>query len=143
MTVCRELSVSKRVMGRLDPGVDLLEALTEICADQGITVGRVEAIGAVHKARLAFYNQATHEYEFRDCLRPMEIASLTGNVSIRDGKAMVHAHVCLADHESRTMGGHLAPGTIVFACEYLIECFEGAEFVRGEDDFTGLPLWEE
>ena len=38
-------------------------------------------------------------------------------------------------------GGHLAPGTIVFACELIIEAFDGQELNRGMDRETGLPLW--
>jgi hypothetical protein len=35
----------------------------------------------------------------------------------------------------------LAPGTIVFACECVIEKFEGPILERGFDEETGLPLW--
>ncbi len=38
------------------------------------------------------------------------------------------------------VGGHLAPGTTVFAAEYVIQAFDGPEFCRGFDEMTGLPL---
>ena len=40
-------------------------------------------------------------------------------------------------------GGHLAPGTTVFAAEYVIQAFDGPEFCRGFDEVTGLPLWDD
>lgn len=69
--------------------------------------------------------------------------NLTGNVSIRDGSPLVHAHVSLADYSGNAFGGHLAPGTTVFACEYIIQAFTGETLVREQDSETGLPLWRE
>ena len=40
-------------------------------------------------------------------------------------------------------GGHLAQGTIIFACEIIIHAFEGPELTISYDDITGLPLWRE
>ena len=62
-------------------------------------------------------------------------------ISLRDGEPVVHAHITLSDQQTRAFGGHLAPGTIVFACEFIIHIFEGAKMERGFDEQTGLPLW--
>ncbi|NQU39617.1 MAG: DNA-binding protein [Lentisphaerae bacterium] len=129
-------------MGRLPHGADLLEALTQLCVEKAIQLGRVEAIGAVQRARIGFYDQTTHEYTFMTFDQSYEILNLTGNVSLRDGKPMIHAHITLSDHEGRSFGGHLAPGTIVFACEFILQRIEGAALKRGFDEETGLPLWQ-
>ena len=129
-------------IGRLGFGCDLLEGLTGICGERNITLGRMAAIGAVSSARVGFYDQQAREYRYHDLDQPMEIASLTGNVSIKDGQPFVHAHVTLTDDQGRAFGGHLAPGTVVFACEFVIEAFDGPAFDRGFDEQTGLPLWK-
>jgi predicted DNA-binding protein with PD1-like motif len=128
-------------MGRLDHSQDLLQGLTDVCRERGFTAGWLHAIGAVQRARVAFYDQQARTYEFREWNEPLEIVSLTGNVSLRDGGPVIHAHVALADRQGRIVGGHLAPGTIVFACEFTIQAFESERFVRGHDAVTGLPLW--
>ena len=133
---------TRYVMGRLGHGKDLLEELTSVAGREGVTLGRVEALGAVKRARLGFYNQEEREYEFFEIDEPLEIASLIGNVSLKEGEPMVHAHVTLSDREGRARGGHLAPGTIVFACEFVMQALEGPELNRARDDATGLPLWE-
>ena len=104
-------------------------------------MGRVEAIGAVSRARLGFYNQETREYQFFSIEQPLEILKLAGNISIKDGEPMVHAHVVLGDKDGKSFGGHLAPGTTVFACECMIGVFEGTVLERKSDGETGLPLW--
>ncbi len=141
MTLARIVQPTRTLMGRLNRGDDLLEAITKLCVEHGITVGRVEAIGAVEKAGLAYYDQKEREYQNFEVREPLEITKLSGNVSIKDGRPFVHAHVTLSDADGQAIGGHLAPGTVVFACEFVIQEFDGAEFVRGLDESTGLTLW--
>lgn len=128
-------------MGRLSHDTDLLEELNRLCGESNIQCGRVEAIGAVQRACLGYYDQTRREYKYNTIDAPLEILKLSGNVSIKDGKPMVHAHITLADENGRAFGGHLGPGTIIFACECIIEAFNGPAFQRIHDEQTGLPLW--
>ena len=143
MAKYRDVNPVKTIMGKLRHGSDLLEEITSVCSENGMVLGRVQALGAVSKARVGFYNQETREYEFHEIDRALEITNLVGNISIKDGEPMVHAHITLADEEGNAFGGHLAPGTIVFACEFVLDQYEGPEFMRGLDEETGLPLWTE
>ena len=129
------------VMGKLSYGCDLLEELTNVCTERDVKLGRIEAIGAVQKARIGFYNQETRTYQFSTLDHPLEIVNLVGNISLKDGNPFVHAHVTLADEAGKSYGGHLAPGTVVFACEFILEAFDGPTFNRCPDEETGLPLW--
>jgi predicted DNA-binding protein with PD1-like motif len=140
--IMNKVEFGKGLMGKLDHGADLLEALTGICVENDISLGRVEALGAVQKARIGFYDQAKREYEFATLDQPLEILCLVGNVSIKDGRPIIHAHITLSDHAGAAFGGHLASGTIVFACEYVIQEIAGKTLERGFDEETGLPLWQ-
>lgn len=141
MSSCKEVNRRHTWIGRIPHGAGLLEELSRLCVEHDVRLGRLEAIGAVQKARISYYDQGTHEYREMAFDQPMEIAKLTGNVSLKDGRPFVHAHVTLADSRGRAFGGHLCPGTVVFACEFLLEAFEGDEFRRVQDDQTGLSLW--
>lgn len=138
----RQVEFGKGFVGRLKHGADLLQELTSLCSEKKVLFGRIEAIGAVEKARIGFYNQQKREYEFITIDQPLEILSLIGNVSLKDEKPMVHAHITLGDRDGKAYGGHLAPGTIVFACEYMIQRIEGDTYMRDFDEETGLPLWK-
>jgi len=141
MAVMKEVKLKEIFVGKLKHGADLLEELTDICKEKNIQLGRVEAIGAVQKAVIGYYHQDKREYEYLNLDKHLEILNLTGNISIKDGNPMVHAHVTLADAEGKAFGGHLAPGTIIFACECVIEAFDGVILKREFDEETGLPLW--
>ena len=141
MAMMRRIKLKEVLTGRLSHGGDLLEEITDICRRENVQLGWFEALGAVKKARLAFYNQETHDYEFFTVDQPLEITKLVGNVSLKDGNPFVHAHVALADKAGNAYGGHLASGTVVFACEFILEIFEGPVLKRELDEVTGLSLW--
>ncbi len=141
MALIREVKAAKMLIGKLEFGADLLEEITNICVDKDICLGRVEALGAVKKARLGYYNQKEREYHFYELNQTLEITNLVGNISIKDGTPIVHAHVTFSDKDGHAYGGHLATGTIVFACEIVIQVLDGPKFERGLDQETGLPLW--
>lgn len=143
MAFMKKVTSSQLYMGKLRHGADLLDELTTLCRENNVSLGRVQAIGAVQKARLAYYDQLTRIYEFFDLDQALEITMLTGNISLKDGEPMVHVHVTLSDKDGNAFGGHLAQGTVIFACEYIIEGFDGPEFNRTFDEETGLPLWDE
>ena len=141
MAMMKKISTQQAYMGKLQHGADLLEEITQTCNRESIRLGRIQAIGAVQRARLAYYNQKSREYRFFTIDQPMEILNLSGNISLKDGEPMVHAHITLADDAGNAYGGHVAPGTVIFACEIVIESFEGPAFEREFDEETGLPLW--
>ncbi len=141
MAIVKNVIPRECLMGKLSHGADLLEELTDLCRKANIRLGHLEALGAVQRARLGFYDQEARLYQFLEIDQPLEITSLVGNVSLKDGHPFVHAHVTLADEKGNVFGGHLAPGTVVFACEFVLMAFEGPVFERELDETTGLPLW--
>jgi predicted DNA-binding protein with PD1-like motif len=131
----------QRYMVRLPFGCDLLAELSSFCEQQNIRLGRISGIGAVRRATIAYYDQAARRYGERHFTEPMELLSLVGNISLKDAKPFVHAHIILGTHEGRAIGGHLCAGTEVFAGECIIEAFRGPDLVRQPDAETGLSLW--
>lgn len=138
----REFGRGRRLVGRLPHDADLLEAIAAVADDYGVLTAEVRAIGALRRARLAFYDQETRAYGEWALDQPLELVSLLGNVSRRDGATAVHVHATLADHDGVCFGGHVAPGCVVFAGElFMQELVGGDPLERAYDDETGLPLW--
>jgi predicted DNA-binding protein with PD1-like motif len=89
-----------------------------------------------------FYDCEAQKYENFVFEKPMEVLSLVGNVSLKDGQPFIHAHITLSDEKGQSFGGHLMEGTIVFAAEFIIEELEGENLEREFDKTTGLALWD-
>ncbi len=131
----------RRVVARLAHGGDLLQEIAAVADAHGMAAAELRAIGALQRARLAFYDQATHEYGEFAVDGPVELVGLLGNISRRDGATAVHAHATLAGHDGVCVGGHVAPGCVLFACELVVQELVGEALEREFDEITGLPLW--
>lgn len=137
----REFARGRRVVARLPHGGDLLAEIAAVTDEHGMAMAELRAIGALQRARLSFYDQSTQQYEEFSVDEPVELVSLLGNVSRRDGATAVHAHVALAGHHGGCIGGHVVPGCVVFACELVLQELVGEPLEREHDEQTGLPLW--
>jgi hypothetical protein len=136
-------SIKRTLMERLPQGADLYDEITKIVQRENIRLGRLHAIGATTHAVVAFYDQDLKKYLPIEFPGGLEILNLQGNVSMRDGKPFVHAHILLSDRSGAVYGGHLLQGTKLFACELVIDELEGPELVRVSDEPTGLFLWKQ
>jgi predicted DNA-binding protein with PD1-like motif len=136
-----EVTAGRGFVGRLETGSDLVEEIERFCAEQGITAAQVVVIGAVRRARYAYYEQDDHRYRELETDTHHEIVGFTGNVSLRDDRPFLHAHATFADADGACVGGHLLRGIEVFAAEVMIREMDGVSLVRHPDPATGLALW--
>ena len=136
-----EAHAGRAFVGRLETGSDLVVEIERFCAEQGVTAAQVTVIGAVRRARYAYYEQDDHRYRELESDTHHEITGFVGNVSLRDDRPFLHAHATFADAGGSTVGGHLLHGIEVFAAEVMIRELGGVSLVRQPDDATGLALW--
>jgi uncharacterized protein len=134
-------SIKQAIMVRLPYGEDLLAAVTKVVRETGIRFGVVSIIGAASAAAFGYYDQKKKEYRTIIRQGEFEIVFGSGNVSLKDGSPFVHAHVLFADETGSSFGGHLMPGTIIFAAELQLAELDGEPPVRQLDEQTGLFLW--
>ena len=131
----------RSIVARLEHGADLLDEIVALAERQGIESGTLQGLGALQRARLAYYDQTGKTYGEFALEQPLEITTLAGNLSRRDGQHAAHVHLTLAASDGRAFGGHAAPGCVVFACELVITELLGQPLERVHDEVTGLPLW--
>lgn len=136
-----EAHAGRAFVGRLDTGVDLIEEIERYCAERGIVAAQVTVIGAVRRARFAYYEQEGHRYAELQTDTHHEIVGFTGNVSLKDDRPFLHAHATFSDATGACVGGHLLRGIEVFAAEVMIREIGGVSLVRLPDEETGLSLW--
>ena len=136
-----EARAGRAFVGRLEKGSDLVEAIERFCTERSVIAAWVSAIGAVQRARFAYYEQDAHRYRELETDTHHEIVAFVGNISIREGRPFLHAHATFGDADGQTRGGHLLQGTTVFACEVTIREVQDVSLVRTHDQETGLALW--
>ena len=100
-----------RFVVSIDNHQELMGAIAAFCQEQGILAGEVSGIGAVNNATLRFLNPVTKHYVDKTFDEQMEISSLVGNISEKDGKVYLHLHACgrtpsHSDHQRSVRGVH-------------------------------------
>jgi uncharacterized protein len=141
-----ESRAGRRIVGRLDRGASLFEALLGVCRERRVRTAEVRALGSVESVEVAEYDQAARVWKpGRTFAGGLEVVHLTGNVSERDGQLALHAHASLMrerDNGVELVGGHLLAAR-VFALEFVIDAFDDVILRRSLDPTTGLTLWSE
>ena len=138
----KQQTAKKFIWIEIKHGDDLLKTISDFCLENNIKNGLIFAIGALQKAEIGYYHQQDKTFGENLINEPTEIVSCLGNVSLKEGKPFVHAHISVADKRGNVLGGHLNPGCVVFACECLIIHLEGGQLTRNLDERTGLSLWD-
>ena len=70
---------------------------------------------------------------------PLELLSLSGNISREEDKVHIHCHVTVSSglDDGRAYGGHLIEGCVVFStCEVIIAEITGLKMKRNTDPET-------
>jgi predicted DNA-binding protein with PD1-like motif len=136
----RNCSQDRSIQASLDNGTEIIGQITDLAKDMEIEAAFISAIGALSRADLGYYDQATHKYMVTPVDEPVELAACSGNISLLEGQPFVHVHAVLADGRGSTWGGHLVRGT-VFAAELYLQELSGLPLKRVPDSITGLNLW--
>ena len=134
-----ESKVGKVVFARLSGGEDLLESITQLADRAGVSAGFFFLIGTLEKANLGFFREG--KYVTKEMVVPLEIASCSGNISIKEGKVFAHAHVVVSDERGNAFGGHVMPGCLVgITSELVLVEAKGINMLRRFDQKTKLFL---
>ena len=75
---------------RMDRGEEIVSKLTEFCEKERVKLASVNALGASDHVVVGLYDVGTREYHQAVFDEPMEITSLHGNVSTKDGKLLLY-----------------------------------------------------
>ena len=136
----REIGISRMLFIKLEPDDDLLESLTEAVTDNSIQTGFFTAIGAIKTANLGYYLLDQKKYKTITLEGNFEIASCLGNVTLKDGNPMIHAHLVVSDQKGRAFGGHLLADNKISVTGEIFLVEAGAPLIRTLDDQFQLSL---
>ena len=129
-----------RYVVSIDNQQEVVSALAAFCKDQGILCGEISGIGAVNHAVLRFLDPATKKYVDKTFEEQMEISSLVGNISEKDGEVYLHLHANFGRRDYTVVGGHLLSCVLNGACELVVARFH-CKVGRRFDEETGLNLY--
>lgn len=126
---------------RLEVGEEILASLAELAEREGVTFAEVGGIGAVDEFVVSVYDVDAKKYYDNTFREPLEIVSLAGTVTERDGKPYLHLHASAGRTDGSVVGGHLRRAVVSATCEIVVHTVYG-RVPRFFDKATGLNLME-
>ncbi len=129
-------------VGRLPKGVDLVESITLIANDEGLSAASVRVFGEVSAVSLTRFDQETRIPRGQQREGSFTIAAMHGTISQFKRRSLARLSGVFVDADGSIVAGTVALGTTCYACEVVIEEIDGAGLSRDFDMETGLPLWK-
>ena len=126
---------------RLQRGEEVLACLRELCEKESISLGTVSAIGAVNHVVVGVYRVDEQKYVANTFDGVMELTSLMGNITEKDGEPYLHLHATFGDLTGKAIGGHLNEAVVSATCELFVRKVEG-HVGRRLDPETGLNIFD-
>jgi predicted DNA-binding protein with PD1-like motif len=97
----------------LAAGDEIMDCLKSFASAETITAAQFNAIGALSRAVIAYFDWEAKKYMPIPVEEQVEVASFSGDIAIGpDGKPAVHAHIVLGRRDGSAMAGHLTEGHV-------------------------------
>ncbi|MGE3508110.1 MAG: PPC domain-containing DNA-binding protein [Vicinamibacterales bacterium] len=94
----------------LDIGDETMATLTTFATRHSLKATHFTAIGAFSHVVVAYFDWKTREYRRVPIDEQVEVLSLVGDISVKEGEPKVHAHVVIGKSDATAHGGHLMEG---------------------------------
>lgn len=110
---------------RLDPGEDVLLTLRDFAKKASITAGVISGLGSVDVITLGFLDPAENAYGKRRFEERMEVAALTGSLSMDGDQPFVHLHAVVSPREFLAYAGHVHDAKVGAVLEVFVTALPG------------------
>lgn len=124
----------------LATGDEAMGCLKAFAQKERVGGAQITAIGALSRARLAYFDWETKRYQPIQVDEQVEVASLVGDIAVGpDGAPSVHAHAVVGMRDGRALAGHLEEGHVRPTLEIIVTEMP-AHLCKARDPETGLAL---
>jgi predicted DNA-binding protein with PD1-like motif len=104
-----------------ETGDELARGLSDFATDERLSAASFKAVGGLSSVRLGWFSWESKKYEASVTLdEQLELLSLIGDVALKDGKPVVHAHAVVGKKDGSAHGGHLLEAHVRPTCEIVL-----------------------
>jgi len=125
----------------IEDRASLLGALTDFVVSQKLQAGQITGIGATNQATLRFFDPSSKRYVDKTFREQMEISNLSGNISVADGKLLLHLHITLGRQDYTALAGHLLDANVRGAAEFFVYPI-ASTVVKVKNEAVGLYFYD-
>lgn len=120
---------------------ELTGALQDFVEKSNIRTGEVRGIGALNYVKLKFFDPKTKNYDEKEFNEQFELVSAIGNISIVEGKPLIHLHGTMGREDYSALAGHIEKALIRGAGEFYITPMP-VEVGKKKNEDIGLNIYD-
>jgi uncharacterized protein len=123
----------------LAAGDEVVEEVQAFARTRFVSAGQLTGIGAFQEVTVGFFSFEKRDYEKIDIHEQVEVLSLLGDITLKEGVPQLHMHVVLGKSDGTAHGGHLLKGLVRPTLEIIL--VESPRHLRRRlDPESGLAL---
>jgi predicted DNA-binding protein with PD1-like motif len=116
-----------------------IKELTSFAQKKELGASHFTAIGAFRRVMLGYFDRQTKKYKEIPIEEQVEVLSLVGDITLKDGTSQVHAHVVVGKSDGTAHGGHILEARVWPTLEVILT-ESPKHLCRKFDPETGLAL---
>ncbi|MEG1963263.1 MAG: DNA-binding protein, partial [Clostridia bacterium] len=116
---------NNKIVLRLEIGEDIIEKVLELAKLEHIKLASVTGIGACDYVKIGAFKVAEKKYYANEYNEEMEMTSLVGNLTTKDGVEYLHLHANFAGVNGNAVGGHLNCARVSATAEIFVDIVDG------------------
>lgn len=109
----------------LDKGDEIAKSLLAVAEREKCAFASITGIGATDDFETGVFDLEKGNYNRTRYSGNHEINALVGNLTTKDGKPYLHAHITCTGKDGTVVGGHLFEGTISLTGEIFMQVIDG------------------
>jgi len=123
----------------LKAGARLPDEIIAIAKKEKVSTAQVEAIGGAEELKLAYFNHESKKYEEHEFKEFLEVTSILGNITLKEGEPFLHIHGTFGRKDLSTLAGHVMAAKVFPLLEVVVTPTENRA-LRRFDDELGLNV---
>jgi predicted DNA-binding protein with PD1-like motif len=104
-----------------ETGEEVVAGLVAFATEHNFDDAHFTAIGGFNHVTLGYFDWNIKDYRHIPVDEQVEALSLIGDITLKDGKPWVHAHVVLGLSDASARGGHLIKGLVRPTLEVMLD----------------------
>ena len=103
-----------------DSGDEVIFGIEAFAEKQSLAASQFTGIGAFKQTLLGYFDWEKKEYQKIPIQEQVEVLSLVGDLTLKDGKPNIHAHVVVGRRDGTAHGGHLLKAYVRLTLEVIL-----------------------
>ena len=130
------------ILARIDRGEEIMAQLEKIACAEQIKLAHINALGAVNEMTVGVYSVEKQSYAKNTFTGDLEIVSLHGTITTKEGAYYPHLHMSAGDKDGHVFGGHLNRAVVCGTCEMVITLLDGTVERKIDTEYgSGLNIF--